>query len=285
MACVITSTLDETRRVIAAARAKGSRVGLVPTMGALHEGHASLLRLARAETQWAAASIFVNPAQFGPHEDLSRYPRPFADDVRLCESVGIDHIFHPEPAVIYPPSFQTVVEVQNLQNVLEGASRPGHFRGVATVVLKLFNLVQPDIAYFGQKDAQQVRIIEQMVQDLNLPTVLKIGPTVRAADGLALSSRNVYLDSDQRQRAVVLFQALQAMRQAIDQGERRASPLLELGRRMIESTPGARLDYLQIVDWLTLAPATLLQGRVLIPLAVRFGATRLIDNILLDIDS
>src|SRR6266481_1299000 len=202
------------------ARSAGQRVGFVPTMGALHAGHVSLVRTARSRSGLLAVSIFVNPTQFGPKEDFSRYPRPLEKDLDVCGREGVDVVFVPEAAAMHPPGFCTFVEVQGLQELLCGASRPGHFRGVATVVLKLFNIVQPDVAYFGQKDAQQVRIIRQMIRDLDVPVQLRICPIVREADGLALSSRNKYLDADQRRQARVLHRALERARQAIDQGER-----------------------------------------------------------------
>lgn len=280
----IATTVEETRQAVAEARRRGLKVGFVPTMGALHAGHASLLRTARAECGFVVASIFVNPAQFGPQEDLSRYPRPFERDVQLCQADRVDLIFHPDVAAIYPDGFKSWVEVEELGNLLEGAARPGHFRGVATVVLKLFNIVQPDVAYFGQKDAQQCRVLQQMVDDLNVVVSLKICSTVREPDGLAMSSRNVYLDPDERRQAPVLFRALQAVRQRIEQGERQASTLIEVATQMIHETPGARLDYLQIVDFDSLRPVDTLQGMVLIPVAVYFGRTRLIDNLLLHLD-
>jgi pantoate--beta-alanine ligase len=279
----IATTIEETRKAIAAARAKGLSIGLVPTMGALHAGHASLLKAARRETGFVVASIFVNPTQFGPHEDLSRYPRPFAKDVEVCAAEGVDLIFHPEPATLYPPGFRTFVEVHEFQNVLCGVTRPTHFRGVATVVLKLFNIVQPDIAYFGQKDAQQARLLQQMVRDLDVPVTLKICPIVREPDGLAMSSRNQYLDAEQRRNATALFRALEVLRQRIAAGERRAAPLVQAAKELIDATPGARLDYAEIVFWDTLQPMATLHGQVLIALAVCFGATRLIDNLLITV--
>src|SRR5689334_12727243 len=201
-------TIPDTRRAVAAARAHGQVVGLVPTMGALHEGHASLIRLARRQCGFVAVSVFVNPTQFGPKEDFTRYPRTLPDDLKLCEREGADLVFAPEPAAMYPPGFRTFVEVTELGEHLCGSSRPGHFRGVATVVLKLLNVVQPDRAYFGQKDAQQARIIRQMVRDLDVPTEVVVAPTVREPDGLALSSRNRYLDPAQRRHAAALYQAL-----------------------------------------------------------------------------
>ncbi len=278
------TTIEATRQAVAAARAAGKRVGLVPTMGALHAGHVSLIEAARADVDFVVVSIFVNPTQFGPKEDLSRYPRPFEDDVRVCGEHGVDLIFHPTPDIMYPSFFKTFVEVQDLQNVLCGASRPSHFRGVATVVLKLFTIVQADVAYFGQKDAQQARILLQMVTDLNLPVQLKTVPIVREKDGLALSSRNVYLDTEQRKNATVLYRSLTASREAIEKGERDADALLRDAREMIEATPGTRIDYVAIVDFETLQPVQRLHGKVLIALAVFFGSTRLIDNVVLDLE-
>jgi len=249
-------------------------------MGALHEGHASLCRAARAETGFVVVSIFVNPTQFGPSEDFSRYPRTWDADLELCGREGVDLVFAPEAAAIYPPGFSTHVEVAGLQDGLCGASRPGHFRGVATVVLKLFNIVPADIAYFGQKDAQQARIIEQMVRDLDIPVEVRVCPIIREPDGLALSSRNRYLDPDQRRRAVVLSEALQEARGAIERGERDAGRLQRWLAARIEATPGAVLDYAAVVDAHTLQPVQTICGDVLLALAVKFGPTRLIDNVL-----
>ena len=280
---LITTTIPETRAAVAAARAAGKSIGLVPTMGALHAGHASLLRAARAETGFVAASIFVNPTQFGPNEDFHRYPRPLEKDVAVCREEGVDLIFHPEPSTLYPPDYHTYVEVQGLQDVLCGASRPGHFRGVATVVLKLFNIVGPDVAYFGQKDAQQARLLAQMVRDLDVPVEARICPIVREPDGLAMSSRNQYLDTTQRRNATVLNRALEAIRDRIASGERRTAPLLQTARDMIAVTTGAKLDYVQAVSWDTLQPLDEMRGDVLVALAVYFGATRLIDNLRLTV--
>ncbi len=277
---IITTTIDETRRAIAAVRSRKKRVGLVPTMGALHAGHVSLIQAACTDNDFVAVSIFVNPTQFGPREDLSRYPRPFEKDVEICANEKVDLIFHPTPEIMYPASFETYVEVRNLQTVLCGASRPGHFRGVATVVLKLFNILTPDAAYFGQKDAQQARLLMQMVRDLDVPVQLKVCPIVREPDGLALSSRNVYLDGEQRKHATVLYRTLEMMRGRVDAGEREVAPLIQEARAMIEATPGARLDYVAVVDWEHLQPIERLQGKVLIALAVYFGTTRLIDNLI-----
>jgi pantoate--beta-alanine ligase len=279
----IATTIDDVRQTVAQARVRGLSVGFVPTMGALHEGHARLLRAARAETGFVVASIFVNPTQFGPSEDFHRYPRPFDNDVAVCRAEGVDLIFHPEPAALYPPDYHTYVEVHGLQDVLCGKARPGHFRGVATVVLKLFNIVQPDLAYFGQKDAQQVRLLMQMVRDLNLPVEIKICPIVREPDGLAMSSRNQYLDGVQRPSATVLYEVLTAIQAQIAAGERQAAPLIRLAQEMVARAPAARLDYAEVVSWHTLQPLTELRGDVLIALAVFFGTTRLIDNLRINV--
>ena len=278
----VVSTEAPLRRAVAAARREGKTVALVPTMGALHAGHVSLIDAARAADGFVVVTIFVNPTQFGPKEDFTRYPRPLERDLEMCGASGVDLVFTPEAATIYPPGFRTFVEVQELSDVLEGASRPGHFRGVATVVLKLFNLVRPDRAYFGQKDAQQVRIIQQMVRDLNVPVEIVVRPTVREPDGLALSSRNHYLDADQRRQAVALSQTLAAAEAMIRAGERDAAAIERAMADRITATPGAAPDYAVAVDADTLRPATPLRGTVLLALAVRFGTTRLIDNRLVE---
>jgi pantoate--beta-alanine ligase len=282
---VVAATVEAVRQHVADARRRGLSIGLVPTMGALHEGHASLIRAARAESGFVVVSIFVNPAQFGPHEDLARYPRPLEKDLELCGREGVDLAFVPDVATMYPPGFRTYVEVHELQDVLEGASRPGHFRGVATVVLKLFNIVQPDIAYFGQKDAQQARIIQQLVRDLDVPVAVCVCPIVRSADGLALSSRNQYLDADQRRRATILSQALAEARARVEAGERNGLAVQRALAARLAAAPGAVLDYAAVVDADTLRPIERLQGRVLVAVAVKFGATRLIDNVVLDLPS
>jgi pantoate--beta-alanine ligase len=277
----VAKTSAEVRAAVAQARNQGRVVGLVPTMGALHAGHVSLIRAARAETGFVVVSIFVNPTQFGPNEDFTRYPRTWDADLKVCAAEGVDLVFAPETTALYPPGFCTYVEVHGLQNVLCGAARPGHFRGVATVVLKLFNIVQPDVAYFGQKDAQQARILEQMVLDLDVPVRLRICPIVREPDGLALSSRNQYLDPGQRRQAVVLTKALNAARRQIEAGERDARVIQRGLKERIADTPGAVLDYAAVVDAVTLQPLERLQGELLLALAVKFGSTRLIDNILI----
>jgi pantoate--beta-alanine ligase len=271
--------ISEIRRAVAEARRLGQRVGFVPTMGALHEGHACLIRAARQETGFVVVSIFVNPTQFGQHEDFSRYPRPFDADRELCARCGADAIFAPEAAIIYPSGFRTFVEVQGLQDKLCGASRPGHFRGVCTVVLKLFNIVQPDVAYFGQKDAQQAIILTRMVRDLDLPVEMRVLSTVREADGLALSSRNRYLDAQQRRQAPALWRALQQAARQIEAGERDPHAVEQEIFRELTAVPGAQVDYARVVSAETLELAAPLRGSILIAVAVFFGATRLIDNI------
>jgi pantoate--beta-alanine ligase len=252
-------------------------------MGALHAGHASLFEAARAETGFVTASIFVNPIQFGPTEDLARYPRSLDQDLDLCGQTGVDLVFAPAVATMYPPGFCTYVEVQGMTDGLCGRSRPGHFRGVTTVVLKLFNVVQPDAAYFGQKDAQQTRVIQQMVRDLNIPIRIRICPIVREPDGLALSSRNQHLDTDQRRHAAVLYLALQEARALIEAGERDAGRVRREIAGRITATPGAVLDYADIVDADTLKSVNELRGEMLVAVAAKFGATRLIDNIQLSV--
>ncbi|MCS6852167.1 MAG: pantoate--beta-alanine ligase [Gemmataceae bacterium] len=279
---VVVSTIAATRQHVTHARHRGLSIGLVPTMGALHAGHARLIRDARAETDYVVVSIFVNPTQFGPHEDLDRYPRTPERDVQLCAQEGVDLIFHPEVAEMYPPGFQTYVEVTELQRGLCGASRPGHFRGVATVVTKLLNIVQPDVAYFGQKDAQQARLVQQLVADLNIPVRIRVCPIVREADGLALSSRNQYLSPTQRRQAVVLSRALQAAATHVEAGERDAAALRRILAEHLRQAPDLRLDYAEVVDADTLQPVTTLRGRTLIALAAWLGTTRLIDNVIVE---
>jgi len=256
-------------------------VGFVPTMGYLHDGHLSLVRCARRDNASVAASIFVNPTQFGPNEDLENYPRDLARDLALLEAEGVDLVWTPTPEVMYPPGFQTWVEVTEITQLLEGARRPGHFRGVTTVVAKLFNGVQPQRAYFGQKDAQQARVIQQMVRDLNYPIEIVVCPIAREPDGLAMSSRNTYLNPAQRKAATVLSRALNAAKAAFQQGERDADRLRQIMEDTIHAEPLARLQYVSCAD-----PDTLeeLHGEVekaLLSMAVYVGKTRLIDNMLI----
>ncbi|KAB2925514.1 MAG: pantoate--beta-alanine ligase [Bacteroidetes bacterium] len=279
---LIVSTVPELHRALADHRAVGRSVGFVPTMGFLHEGHLSLVRRARQENGAVVVSIFVNPAQFAPTEDLDRYPRDVERDSALCRAEGCDILFVPKPEEMYPDGFSTYVSVEGLSSRLEGTFRPTHFRGVATVVLKLFLLVRPDRAYFGQKDAQQCAVIAAMVRDLAVPVRLVVVPTVRESDGLAMSSRNVYLSPDERKRAPVLYRALSRAAERIAAGERDAARLSAgITAAIMEQSPSA-VDYAAVVDPLTLEPVDALApgSDVLIPVAVRFGTTRLIDNII-----
>ena len=257
-------------------------LGLVPTMGYLHPGHISLVRRAREECRSVAVSIFVNPTQFGPNEDLSRYPRNVEGDLKLLEAAGTDLVWLPTPEVMYPPEFQTWVTVETLTAPLEGAMRPGHFRGVTTIVSKLFNAVRPDKAYFGQKDAQQAAVIRQMTRDLSYPIDIVVCPTVREPDGLAMSSRNSYLNSEERRAATVLFRALTAAQTAYQAGERNAETLRRIMRKTIEAEPLARLQYVSCANYDTLQELETLTGKSLLSMAVFIGQTRLIDNLVLE---
>lgn len=261
-------------------RRSGSVLGFVPTMGALHEGHLSLIRRVRAECEVVTASIFVNPLQFGPHEDFARYPRSFEEDCRLLEAEGVDLLFAPEVAEMYPPGAVTTVTVFEIGNRLDGSSRPGHFAGVATVVAKLFNTVRPHRAYFGQKDAAQLAVLRQMVRDLNFDVEIVGCAIVRDADGLALSSRNKYLSAEERRHALVLRRALLRMERMVAEGERQSDALIQEGRRIIQAEPGVRLDYLAIIDANTLIPVTSIESGTLVAVAAYVGSTRLIDNFL-----
>ncbi|MBI4282332.1 MAG: pantoate--beta-alanine ligase [Chloroflexi bacterium] len=256
-------------------------LGLVPTMGALHQGHLSLVRRAREDNAAVAVSIFVNPTQFSPQEDLQAYPRPLERDLALLEEVGTDQVFIPRPNDIYPPGFDTWVNVESIASRLEGASRPGHFRGVATVVAKLFNIVRPDRAYFGQKDAQQVQVIRRMNADLNLGVELVVLPTVREPDGLAMSSRNVYLNPQERQAAPVLYRSLCLAERMYNQAERDATAIKEAMEDLLRAGEMAHLEYVSIANPETLEELDRIQGPALVSLAVRMGKTRLIDNIVL----
>ncbi len=264
------------------ARLEQRVIGFVPTMGALHAGHMALVKRARGECSPVYASIFLNPKQFGPNEDLSKYPRPLEVDVEKLESEKTDGLFLPEASEMYPPGFSTYVHVEGLSERLEGKTRPGHFAGVSTVVLKLLEIVQPHFAYFGRKDAQQVRIVQQMVRDLNLSTEIVVCPIVREADGLAMSSRNVYLSEDERKAATVLYRALRAAQSEVDGGLRDSLELQRVLRKVLESEPRARVDYAEIVDAETFEPVVRVSRRSYAVLAVFFGRTRLIDNMLID---
>lgn len=272
--------ISEIRSTLRALRKKGC-VGLVPTMGALHAGHRSLMLAARGRCDVAVASIFVNPTQFGPTEDFGKYPRTFAEDCRLLEAAGVDLLFHPAAEEMYPPGATTFVEVGDIGNRLDGASRPGHFRGVATVVAKLFNIIQPDFTFFGQKDAAQVAVLRRVVSDLNLPGEMVVCPTVRETDGLAMSSRNRYLSIEERQQALELIHALEAARALADQGESRVTRLVETMTRSMQASAGIRVDYIAVVDPHTLLPLEDVGNGALLAIAAYVGSTRLIDNILL----
>ncbi len=273
----VVTTLPELRR---ARRGLPEPVGFVPTMGYLHQGHLSLVRMARRECASVVVSIFVNPTQFGPNEDYTQYPRDLPRDLALLEKEGVDLVWTPTPEVMYPQGFQTWVTVEKLTQVLEGAHRPGHFRGVTTVVTKLFNAVQPQRAYFGQKDAQQARVIQQMTRDLNLPIAIIVGPTVREPDGLALSSRNTYLNPQERQAATVLYRALSAARRAFEQGERDAETLRRIMLEVLAQEPLARVQYVSCADPETLEELHGPVEKALLSMAVFIGKTRLIDNML-----
>ncbi len=259
----------------------GRTLGFVPTMGALHEGHLSLVRASKARCDVTAVSIFVNPLQFGPAEDLDKYPRPLEHDTALLEQAGVDLHFTPGVKEMYPPGAQTYVLVEELSNRLDGASRPGHFRGVATVVAKLFEIVRPDFAFFGQKDAAQVAVLRKLVNDLDMDVQIVVCPIVREKDGLAMSSRNAYLTPEQRKQALVLYRALTRVQTALDHGERNSARLIEIGKQVIAEEPGARLDYFAIVDPDTLEPVAKVSHCALVAVAAYVGATRLIDNLLI----
>ena len=256
-------------------------VGLVPTMGYLHEGHLSLIRQAKEECQHVVVSIFVNPIQFGVNEDLSKYPRDLDRDLSLIEPLGVDLVWNPTAEIMYPPSYQTWVEVEAMTRPLEGSMRPTHFKGVTTVVAKLFNAVQPHKAYFGQKDAQQAAVIRQMVRDLNFPIDIVVCPIVREADGLAMSSRNKYLEGDDRKAATVLFRALSAAKSAYEEGERNAEKLRRKMKEVIEAEPRAQIQYVSCADYDSLEELDVVKGKTLLSMAVLLGKTRLIDNFVL----
>jgi pantoate--beta-alanine ligase len=276
---MIVSTLEELR----SARAiLDEPVGLVPTMGFLHEGHLSLVQRAKEECAGVVVSIFVNPTQFGPNEDLAAYPRDMERDLRLLDGLGVNLAWTPTPEIMYPSGYQTWVQVEALAGPLEGAMRPGHFRGVATVVAKLFNAVQPAKAYFGQKDAQQVAVIRRMAHDLNFPLEVVVCPTMREPDGLAMSSRNAYLNTEQRRAATVLYRALTVAREAYKAGERDAETLRALMRETLASEPLAQVQYVSCADFDTLEELETVSGKALLSMAVYVGKTRLIDNLVLE---
>ena len=275
-------TIGEARAACRAVRAHAKRVGLVPTMGALHEGHLSLVRAARAQCDAVAVSIFVNPTQFGPSEDFAKYPRSFERDCTALEKEGVDIVFAPSVEEMYRKGETTWVTVEGLSEKLDGRSRPGHFRGVTTVVAKLFHVLEPDAAFFGQKDAAQVAVIRRMVRDLNFAVEIAVCPIVREPDGLAMSSRNAYLNSEERRRALVLSRSLREVEKEFGAGERSAAKLMAVGRNLIAQEPQVRLDFFEIVDPGTLDPVERITGKTLVAVAAYIGPTRLIDNVVLN---
>ena len=279
----VAKTIESVRSSVAGARREGGTVALVPTMGSLHAGHASLMTAAVRRCDYTVVSIFVNPTQFGPQEDMDDYPQPFESDCALCHELGVDLVFAPTAQQMYGQASSTWVQVVGLTDVLCGRSRPDHFRGVTTVCTKLFNIVAPDVAFFGQKDAQQALVDKRMVQDLNMPLAIEVCPTIREPDGLAISSRNQYLDPEQRREATRLYQTLQTCQIQIAQGRRSAAALIASMRDELQQIPRAKIDYVSIVDSETLIPVEEVRGRLLIALAVQIGPARLIDNILVDL--
>lgn len=275
-------TVKEVREQVKAWKKEGLSVGLVPTMGYLHEGHASLMKKAVEENDRVVASVFVNPTQFGPTEDLESYPRDFDKDCALCESIGVNLVFHPEPEEMYAPDFCTWVDMDVLSKTLCGKSRPIHFRGVCTVVSKLFNIVTPDRAYFGQKDAQQLAIIRRMVRDLNMDIEIVGCPIVREEDGLAKSSRNTYLNEEERAAALILSKAVFMGQKMAADGETDTAVIKKAMIEKIESEPLAKIDYVEIVDGLSMQPVDKIEGSILAAMAVYIGKTRLIDNFIIE---
>ena len=278
---LVLKTIAETRSACARLRAAGKTLGLVPTMGSLHEGHLSLVRAAQASCDAVAVSIFVNPTQFGPKEDFAAYPRSLEEDCRILEAAGVDLVFAPSSEEMYPGGAGTFVEVAGLSDRLDGASRPGHFRGVATVVAKLFHIFSPERAFFGQKDAAQVAVLRKMVRDLQFPVQLEVCPTVREPDGLALSSRNRNLSGEQRRQALVLSRALMAVQQQFQDGERNSSRLIAEAMRVLQEEPAVRVDYCRMVDPDTLVEVPKACHGALLAVAAYVGDTRLIDNLVL----
>lgn len=277
---IIHST-HEMQSVCRTARREGKRVGFVPTMGALHEGHISLVQSAVKQTDFVVVSIFVNPLQFGPTEDFSKYPRTLEADCAKLLPVGVDVVFAPATDEMYPSGATTAVYVEGLSEKLDGRSRPGHFKGVTTVVAKLFQIVRPELAFFGQKDAAQVAVIRKMVRDLNMDVEVVVRPIVREKDGLALSSRNAYLSARERKQALCLYRSLARIQTMADQGEYDTAKLLEIGKEIIADEPGAKLDYFEVIDQDTLEPVTDVSKGALVAVAAWFGTTRLIDNLVL----
>jgi pantoate--beta-alanine ligase len=279
----IVKNISELREIIKKIKRKRKIVGFVPTMGALHLGHLSLIRKAKKEADFVVVSIFVNPTQFGPNEDYKRYPRPFKKDKEILEKEKVDLLFYPSVKTMYSKDFSTYVEEVSLSKVLCGKFRPGHFKGVCTVVAKLFNIVAPNIAYFGQKDYQQARIIKRMVRDLNFPVKIKVLPIVREKDGLALSSRNSYLSLQERKDALCLYKALNKAKELIEKGEREVKLIKREMKKIIKKVKYTKIDYIEIVDADNLREIERIKGKILIALAVWIGKARLIDNFILNV--
>lgn len=279
---MIIQDIEGMQKISKRSRCSKKRIGFVPTMGALHAGHLSLIRRARRENDLCVVSIFVNPLQFGPKEDFKKYPRPIRRDVLLCRREGVDIIFTPQAKKMYPADCKTSVGVRDLSSSLCGSQRPGHFKGVTTVVAKLFNIVAADTAYFGQKDAQQALIIKRMVEDLNIPVKIRVMPTVREKDGLAVSSRNSYLSVQDRLDAAVLYQSLRSAKKAVRSGERDSFKIIRQIKKMILKKRSARIDYVSLVDSRTLEAVKVVSGDTMAALAVWIGKTRLIDNVFLN---
>jgi pantoate--beta-alanine ligase len=276
----IIRTIKNLRNAINRTKLKGKTIGFVPTMGALHQGHLSLMRQAVKENDIVVVSIFVNPTQFGPKEDFKKYPRNLKQDARLCRKVGVDIIFYPDAKEMYPDNYKTYVFILELNDCLCGEFRPGHFKGVATVVAKLFNIVQPDVAYFGQKDAQQVIIIKKLVSDLNIPLKIEVLPTVRERDGLAMSSRNMYLSPAERKDALILYRALNLAKDLIRKGDVNSTNIIQRMRQLISKKKSAKVQYISIVDLEDLKPIHKIKDKALVALAAWIGKMRLIDNII-----
>ena len=280
----VAKTIEAVRGLVKAARSEGSKIGLVPTMGALHVGHISLIEAAVKDCDFVAVSIFVNPTQFGPGEDFEKYPRPMEADLEICRKAGVDVVFAPAPKEMYPAENLAWVTVEKLTEPLCGSSRPGHFRGVTTVCAKLFNIVAPDVAYFGQKDGQQAIVIKRMVADLNMPLEIVVCPTVREANGLAVSSRNQYLTAQQKQDAANIYKSLQTCLKMIDAGTTETRQIIAEMRKILQQIPSAEIEYVSIVDAETLESIEKIAGKILAAVAVKVGPARLIDNILVDAD-
>lgn len=278
----VTKTIESVRSLVKAARREAKKIGLVPTMGALHIGHISLIETAVKECDFVVVSIFVNPTQFGPTEDFEKYPRPLEADLEICKKAGIDIVFAPATEQMYPRENFTSVNVEKLTEQLCGRSRPGHFRGVATICAKLFNIVQPDIAYFGQKDSQQAIVIKKMVADLNMPLRIAICPTVREPDGLAVSSRNQYLTKEQKKEATYIYKSLQKAQEMIDAGITDCETIIRQMYSILNQAPSIKIEYVSVVDAETVQNIDQIAGKVLVAVAARIGLARLIDNILVD---